>query len=100
MTDVPSWLGTLSPLGALVLIMILIARGDLVPKSTVTFMREVLGGQLADAREAAAAEKIARTTQQEINAEHAEAIHALAEGQETIVAFIQAMPRPSEDGHS
>lgn len=91
MSDLPVWLGTASPLAVLLLIVVLIARGTLVPRSTLDFMRSVLEERLRDKTEEAAAERLARTTQQEIAAEQAEQIAALAEGQETIVAFVKAI---------
>lgn len=97
MADLPAWLGTATPLGALLLIVILIARGTLVPRSTVDLMRSLHDERLKDKTEEAAAERLARTTQQEIAAEQAEQIAALVRGQETIVRIIEALPRPGDD---
>lgn len=97
MADLPAWLGTATPLGVLLLIVILIARGTLVPRSTVDLMRSLHDERLRDKAEEAAAERLARTTQQEIAAEQAEQIAALVQGQETIVRIIEALPRPGDD---
>lgn len=98
MEALPDWVATLSPLGALVVILVFllraVANGSLVPRSTVDFMRAVLEEQVRAKTEEAATHALARATAQEVAAEQAEAIRELAEGQEAIVAMFKAIPQP------
>lgn len=98
MADLPAWLGTATPITALVVVLIYLIRGvrdgAWVPRATVDLLTAMHEKRVQEKAEEAAAERLARTTQQEIAAEQAEQIAALVQGQETIVRIISALPRP------
>lgn len=98
MSDLPAWLGAVTPLGALVVVLLYLIRsvreGTWVSSREVERLERIHAERLADKAEEAAAERLARTTQQEIAAEQAEQIKALVEGQETIVKIVKAFPLP------
>lgn len=101
MADLPAWLGTVTPLGALILGLFYMIRsvreGTWVSSREVERLERMWTERVRDKTEEAAAERLARTTQQEIAAEQAEQIAALVRGQETIVRIIEALPRPGDD---
>lgn len=97
--EASAWVSVGSPLVALVGMLVylnrVVASGALVPRATVDFMRELYEARLqskADERDRAI--EVARAAT-ELNKALVPQVEAVAAGQETIVALVQALPRPA-----